>query len=97
MLKLVNVRTGFKLIVLSILKGLKYIEEIASQGNTDLRIDLEAADGAKAYETFDRFSLSPGPAFTLHIGSTIDKQNSEYKVIIAIVMSFLSLLFCLHL
>ncbi|XP_060555447.1 fibropellin-1-like isoform X5 [Ruditapes philippinarum] len=55
--------------------GLKHIREIANRGRTDLRIDLEAADGAKAFETFENFSLSAGPAFTLHIGNTIASLN----------------------
>ncbi|XP_053387774.1 fibrinogen C domain-containing protein 1-like isoform X2 [Mercenaria mercenaria] len=59
-----NLKTEFWL-------GLRYIEELASQGRTDLRIDLEAADGTTGFEKFDRFSLSAGPAYTLHIGSTI--------------------------
>ena len=63
------------------MEGLNHIEEIAGQGLTDLRIDVEAADGAKAFETFDGFSLSPGPAFTLHLGSTIASHNSKYLTI----------------
>ncbi|XP_045192631.2 SCO-spondin-like isoform X3 [Mercenaria mercenaria] len=51
--------------------SLMYIEELASQGRTDLRIDLEAPDGKTGFEKFDNFSLSAGPAYTLHIGTTI--------------------------
>ncbi|XP_053387673.1 neurogenic locus notch homolog protein 1-like isoform X2 [Mercenaria mercenaria] len=59
-----NLKTEFWL-------GLSYIEELAAQGRTDLRIDLEAKNGTTGFETFDNFSLSAGPAYTLHIGSTI--------------------------
>ncbi|XP_053401755.1 uncharacterized protein LOC123548977 isoform X2 [Mercenaria mercenaria] len=59
-----NLKTEFWL-------GLMYIEELASQGRTDLRIDLEAPDGKTGFEKFDNFSLSAGPAYTLHIGTTI--------------------------
>ncbi|XP_053390739.1 ficolin-1-like, partial [Mercenaria mercenaria] len=55
--------------------GLRYIEELAAQGRTDLRIDLEAANGTTGFETFENFSLSVGPAYTLHIGSTIDSSR----------------------
>lgn len=48
-------------------QGLRNIYEMASKGQSELRIDLEAADGTKAYEIFQNFSLSPGPDYTLHI------------------------------
>ncbi|XP_053387308.1 neurogenic locus notch homolog protein 2-like [Mercenaria mercenaria] len=51
--------------------GLRYIQEIASKESTYLRIDLEAPNGTMGYETFDNFSLSIGPAYTLHLGRTI--------------------------
>ncbi|XP_053387863.1 uncharacterized protein LOC123542214 [Mercenaria mercenaria] len=69
-----NLKTEFWL-------GLRYIEELASQERTELRIDLEAANGTTGFETFDNFSLSAGPAYTLHIGSTIASSgiSSGYR------------------
>ncbi|XP_053387608.1 ficolin-1-like [Mercenaria mercenaria] len=64
-----NLKTEFWL-------GLRYIEELASKGRTDLRIDLEAPNGTTGFETFENFSLSAGPAYTLHIGSTIASSGS---------------------
>ncbi|XP_053387663.1 sushi, von Willebrand factor type A, EGF and pentraxin domain-containing protein 1-like [Mercenaria mercenaria] len=37
--------------------GLKYIHEMSEQSKTELRIDLSAADGSTAYDTFQNFSL----------------------------------------
>lgn len=37
--------------------GLKYVEEMALQGNTTLRIDLTAADGSTTYDKFGNFYL----------------------------------------
>ncbi|XP_045184870.2 ficolin-3-like [Mercenaria mercenaria] len=59
--------------------GLRDIYEMASQGQTDLRIDLEAANGSKGYETFQNFHLSPRTAYTLRLGSTIASSRiSKY-------------------
>lgn len=55
--------------------GLKYIQEMASQGVTELRIDLQAADGTRAYETFSSFSLSNNTNYTLHLGPTSSSLN----------------------
>lgn len=49
-------------------KGLSFIEEMASQYETDIRIDLTAADNDHLYEAFENFSLSSYPEFTLHLG-----------------------------
>ncbi|XP_060575046.1 fibrinogen-like protein A [Ruditapes philippinarum] len=51
--------------------GLRDIQELASQGLTDLRIELEAVNGSKGFETFEKFSLSSGPAYTFNVGATI--------------------------
>ena len=50
---------------------------MANQGLTDLRIDLEAANGSKGFETFERFSLSPRPNYTFHVGPTIASSRSK--------------------
>ncbi|XP_053386791.1 uncharacterized protein LOC128550874 [Mercenaria mercenaria] len=63
--------TGFGDLNTEFWLGLRYIQELASQSRTSLRIDLEAANGTKAFEIINNFSLSPGPAYTLHRGSTI--------------------------
>ena len=43
---------------------------MSSHATTELRIDLTAADGETAYQTWQNFSLSPGPDYKLHIGQT---------------------------
>lgn len=48
--------------------GLRYIQEMASQGKTDLRLDITAANGDTAYEVFRNFGLSAGPDYTLKLG-----------------------------
>lgn len=63
--------------------GLKHIREIADQGTTELRIDLQAANGTSAYETFSNFSLSNNPDYILHLGprsgSLNIKDDEVYK------------------
>ncbi|XP_053387052.1 ficolin-2-like [Mercenaria mercenaria] len=48
--------------------GLKYVQELAEQGPTELRTDMSKADGTEAYETFQDFGLS-GSGYILQIGS----------------------------
>ena len=48
--------------------GLKDIHDMTAHHETELRIDLTAADGTTAYETYQNFSVSPGPDYMLHIG-----------------------------
>ncbi|KAL4216671.1 Hemicentin-1 [Mactra antiquata] len=58
--------------------GLDYIQEIASQYNDNqLRIDLTASNGTTGFEVLDDFSLSPGPDYTLHVGSTLSSHNID--------------------
>ncbi|XP_045191174.2 angiopoietin-2-like isoform X2 [Mercenaria mercenaria] len=47
--------------------GLKYIQEMAAIGETDLRLDMKALDGTDLYELFHNFSLSQAPDYRLHI------------------------------
>ncbi|XP_053387230.1 fibropellin-1-like [Mercenaria mercenaria] len=47
--------------------GLKNVQEMTSQGKTELRLDLTAADGTTAFETFQNFYLDEGSNYTLHI------------------------------
>ncbi|XP_060552934.1 A disintegrin and metalloproteinase with thrombospondin motifs adt-1-like [Ruditapes philippinarum] len=47
--------------------GLKYIFEMVSQGKTELRLDLKAADGTYFHEVFQNFHLGSSPNYTLHI------------------------------
>lgn len=35
--------------------------------NSELRVDLTAANGTTAYEVFGNFTLGPAPDYTLHI------------------------------
>ncbi|XP_045157213.2 ficolin-3-like [Mercenaria mercenaria] len=46
--------------------GLAFVQEMTSQGKTELRVDLTAADGTTAYDTFQNFYLSEGPNYSLH-------------------------------
>ncbi|XP_053388633.1 ficolin-1-like, partial [Mercenaria mercenaria] len=48
--------------------GLKYIQELAAHGATEVRLDMSKADDTEAYETFQDFSLT-GTSYTLNIGS----------------------------
>ncbi|XP_053387303.1 ficolin-2-like [Mercenaria mercenaria] len=48
--------------------GLKYIQELAAQGATEVRLDMSKAGDTEAYETFQDFSLT-GTSYTLNIGS----------------------------
>ncbi|XP_053387889.1 fibrinogen C domain-containing protein 1-like isoform X2 [Mercenaria mercenaria] len=63
--------------------GLKSVQEMASQGKTELRLDLTAADGTTVYETFQNFYLDEGPNYTLHIdpgtGTAGDSQGLSYN------------------
>ncbi|XP_052224100.1 microfibril-associated glycoprotein 4-like [Dreissena polymorpha] len=47
--------------------GLKYIHWLTSTAQSELRIDLMAADRSTAYEVFPNFRLSASPNYTLHV------------------------------
>ena len=47
--------------------GLSYIEELASQGSTELRLDLTAADGSHWFETYSNFKLTPTTEYYLNL------------------------------
>ncbi|XP_052765595.1 angiopoietin-2-like [Mya arenaria] len=48
--------------------GLRYIKELADQGNTTLRMEVGAADGSEAYEEWPEFQLGAAPGYKLHVG-----------------------------
>ncbi|XP_052762284.1 ficolin-3-like [Mya arenaria] len=48
--------------------GLRYIKELADQGNSTLRMEVSAADGSQAYEEWPDFSLGDAPGYKLHLG-----------------------------
>ncbi|XP_060608164.1 thrombospondin type-1 domain-containing protein 7B-like [Ruditapes philippinarum] len=50
--------------------GLKYIYEMLTQGKSELRLDLTAADGTVFQEVFQNFQLDNSPYYTLHINGT---------------------------
>ncbi|XP_060570798.1 uncharacterized protein LOC132729070 [Ruditapes philippinarum] len=54
--------------------GLRYIEEIASQYESVLRLDLTSANDSHVYEVFQNFSLSNTLNFTLHLGNLTVEQ-----------------------
>lgn len=41
---------------------------MSSAAPTQLRIDVEAANGTRGYQTYDNFYLAEGPAYTLNVG-----------------------------
>ncbi|XP_045183208.2 uncharacterized protein LOC123541720 [Mercenaria mercenaria] len=47
--------------------GLENLYELVSQGRSELRLDVSAANGTKGYVTFQNFKISSGPNYTLHI------------------------------
>ena len=49
--------------------GLKYIYQMTVGVENELRLDLEKANGATAFEVYQHFSLSAYPLYTLHIGA----------------------------
>ncbi|XP_053378509.1 fibrinogen-like protein A [Mercenaria mercenaria] len=40
---------------------------MVAQGPSELRIDVSSLGGSEGYETFQNFSISPGPGYTLNI------------------------------
>ena len=58
--------------------GLKYIKEMADQGTTEIRYDIETFDNTKAFEVYDDFTLgSNSTSYTLNIGSYTNSSNSK--------------------
>ncbi|XP_060560823.1 ficolin-1-like [Ruditapes philippinarum] len=49
--------------------GLKYIQEIAGQGSTEIRLDMTSSDSRTGHETCPDFKLTEGTKYTLNIGS----------------------------
>ncbi|XP_060598659.1 ficolin-1-like [Ruditapes philippinarum] len=49
--------------------GLKYIQELAEQGPTEVRLDMTNENNDTGYETFQDFKLTDGIKYTLNIGS----------------------------
>ncbi|XP_053388216.1 coadhesin-like [Mercenaria mercenaria] len=47
--------------------GLNFVQEMAAQGKTELRLDLTAADGTTVFENFQNFYLGSSPYFILYI------------------------------
>ncbi|XP_052236739.1 fibrinogen alpha-2 chain-like [Dreissena polymorpha] len=47
--------------------GLKYIHTMTSKAQTELRVDLMAADGSTEYEVFPNFRLLTAPDYMLHV------------------------------
>ncbi|XP_053387921.1 neurogenic locus notch homolog protein 1-like [Mercenaria mercenaria] len=63
--------------------GLHYISELSSKNKTELRIDVEAADGTKAFEEYTNFRLTD-PDYKLQIdkgfGTAGDSTGLYYSV-----------------
>jgi hypothetical protein len=52
--------------------GLKYIQELAGQGSTEIRLDMTSSDSRTGHETCPDFKLTEGTnykMYTLNIGS----------------------------
>ena len=47
---------------------------------TELRIDVTAYDGTTSYETYQDFSLSPGPDYKLHVGQAAGTTGKNLKM-----------------
>ncbi|XP_060561065.1 ficolin-1-like, partial [Ruditapes philippinarum] len=48
--------------------GLKYIQELADQSHSEVRLDIENYNNDTAYETFQEFKLIDGMNYKLNIG-----------------------------
>ncbi|XP_060579905.1 ficolin-1-like, partial [Ruditapes philippinarum] len=48
--------------------GLKYIQELADQSHSEVRVDIENYNNDTAYETFQEFKLIDGRNYKLNIG-----------------------------
>ncbi|KAH3748372.1 uncharacterized protein LOC127847030 [Dreissena polymorpha] len=70
--------------------GLKYIYAMTSNANSELRIDLIAADGSTAYEVFPNFRLSASPNYTLHIDQSNGTANGNLGLFYSNGASFLT-------
>ncbi|XP_053388067.1 fibrinogen-like protein A [Mercenaria mercenaria] len=57
--------------------GLRYIQEMAEQGKTYLRLDVTAVDGEHVHEVFRNFKLSEAPDYYLKIGKQTVKPLSD--------------------
>ena len=65
--------------------GLKFVQEMASKGPTELRFDLTPAVGETVYVNFQNFYLDPGPNYTIHLDpgqGTAGKNVFRHKVYI---------------
>ncbi|XP_053386989.1 angiopoietin-1-like [Mercenaria mercenaria] len=71
--------TGFGNLETEFWLGLKSVQEMASQRKTVLRLDLTAANGTTAYETFQNFYLDEGPNYTLHIDPGTGTAGDELR------------------
>ncbi|XP_060568412.1 ficolin-2-like isoform X2 [Ruditapes philippinarum] len=52
--------------------GLKYIQELAEQGSTEIRLDMTRNDSTTGHETCPGFMLTEGTNYKLNIGSCTD-------------------------
>jgi hypothetical protein len=49
--------------------GLQYIQELAEQGSTEIRLDMTRNDNTTGHETCPDFRLTEGTKYKLNIGS----------------------------
>ncbi|XP_060560726.1 fibrinogen-like protein 1 [Ruditapes philippinarum] len=62
--------------------GLKYIQELAEQGTSEVRLDMTNENYGTGYETFQEFRLTDGTSYKLNIGSREGSAgNSAYGLL----------------
>jgi hypothetical protein len=58
-------------------KGLKYIQELADQNHSEVRLDVANHRNDTGYETFQAFKLTNGTDYRLNIGSR-DASGTQF-------------------
>ncbi|XP_052235372.1 fibrinogen alpha-2 chain-like isoform X2 [Dreissena polymorpha] len=58
--------------------GLKYVHAMTSKAQTELRVDLMAAEGSTVYEVFPNFRLSASPDYRLHVDKGNGTAGDDY-------------------
>jgi hypothetical protein len=60
-------------------EGLKYVQEIAEQGPSEVRLDMVNENNNAGYETCQDFKLTDGIQYTLHIGTCNSFAGTRMK------------------
>ncbi|XP_045187719.2 ficolin-3-like [Mercenaria mercenaria] len=75
--------------------GLKYIQEIASQGTTEIRLEMTRENGEEGFETYKDFKLVNGADYTLFVqrhtaSAPTDTEQTLHTNILSEAFSFAS-------